>query len=54
MTGMHYETVRRQMRGISRPTVELVAGAAAKLKASPDWLLLGRGRPPAGIGGKRK
>jgi hypothetical protein len=41
---MDPETVRRQVQGISRPTVEFITTLCLAYDISADWLLCGRGR----------
>lgn len=47
MTGINHETMRRQLRGISRPTVEQTARICRCFGVTADWLLFGTGAGPA-------
>lgn len=46
LTGINRETIRRQLRGMNRPTVDQAARVCETFGASADWLLFGRGRRP--------
>ncbi len=43
-TGVHWETVRRQVRGISKPSTEFITSLCLAFDVSADWLLCGLGR----------
>jgi hypothetical protein len=42
-TGVHGETVRRQVRGLSRPNVEFITALCMAYGISGTWLLCGLG-----------
>lgn len=41
LTGMHAETIRRQVRGLVRPSVEFVGRLCAATGVSSEWVLFG-------------
>ena len=46
-TGFNHETVRRYVQGRSTPSPAFLAVLCNSFGYSPEWLLLGKGRPHA-------